>query len=118
VPRAEFLSRVGEILDEIQLGLFENAKKLQTANTEEIDSKEAFYRYFTPPPYKDGEPVPIHAGFALTHWSGDSKIEERVGEELGVTIRCIPLDDAYRKPGVCPFSGQPSKQRVVWAKAY
>jgi prolyl-tRNA synthetase len=118
VPRAELLSRVGQILDEIQLGLFENAKQLQTAHTKEIDSAEAFYRYFTPPPYEDGEPTPIHGGFALTHWSGDSKIEDRIREELGVTIRCMPGGDAYRKPGVCPFSGQPSAQRVVWAKAY
>ncbi len=118
VPRTEFLAQVGQILDAIQLGLFERAKQLQTAHTEQIDTEDAFYRYFTPPPHKDGEPTPTHGGFALTHWSGDSKIEDRIREQLGVTIRCIPIGDAYRKPGACPFSGQPSAQRVVWAKAY
>ena len=118
VPRAEFLATARQILDEIQSRLLENAKRLQTSHTTEIDSREEFYRFFTPPPSQEGDPTPIHGGFALTHWSGDSKLEDRIREELGVTIRCIPLGEAYRNRGVCPFSGQPSAQRVVWAKAY
>jgi prolyl-tRNA synthetase len=31
-------------------------------------------------------------------------------------VRCIPLGGG--EPGTCPFTGQPSKQRVVWAKSY
>ena len=41
------------------------------------------------------------------------------GEDQGrpqVTVRCIPL--APGEPGTCPFTGQPSAKRVVWAKAY
>jgi prolyl-tRNA synthetase len=33
-----------------------------------------------------------------------------------VTVRCIPL--APGVPGTCPFTGQPSAKRVVWAKSY
>ena len=56
------------------------------------------------------------AGFALTHWSGDPAIEAQLKKDLKVTLRCIPLEPSAA--GTCPFSGQPSKQRVVWAKAY
>ena len=37
-------------------------------------------------------------------------------DDLGVTVRCIPLPAG--EPGTCPFTGQPSAKRVVWAKAY
>ena len=40
----------------------------------------------------------------------------QIKDELGVTVRCIPL--APGEPGTCPFTGQPSAKRVVWAKAY
>ena len=64
----------------------------------------------------ENAPTPIHGGFALTHFSGHVKLEEQIKNDLGVTVRCIPLEKS--EPGVCPFTGKPSPQRVVWAKAY
>ena len=61
-------------------------------------------------------PTPIHGGFAMTHFNGDPKLEAQIKDELGVTVRCIPLEPG--EPGTCPFSGQPSAKRVVWAKSY
>ena len=43
-------------------------------------------------------------------------LEAKIKDDLKVTVRCIPL--AGGEPGTCPFTGQPSKQRVVWAKSY
>ena len=88
-------------------------------HTVEIDSKEEFYAFFTPKNGggADGEAQEIHGGFALTHWSGEADVEAKIKSDLGVTLRCIPLD-AGDGPGTCPFSGKPSKQRVIWAKAY
>ncbi len=133
VPRAKFLDKVTSILDEIQNNLFERAKALRAEHTRCIDTKEGFYEYFTAPaPGKGnkgsagdgsgensgGGPTPIHGGFAMTHWSGDPEVEGKISEDLAVTIRNIPIEDHYEGEGVCPFSGQPSKQRVVWAKSY
>ena len=64
----------------------------------------------------EGAPTPIHAGFALTHFSGDVELEKKIKDDLSVTVRCIPLEKS--EPGTCPFTGKPSAQRVVWAKAY
>ena len=61
-------------------------------------------------------PTPIHGGFALTHFSGDVELEQKIKDDLSVTVRCIPLEKS--EPGTCPFTGKPSAQRVVWAKAY
>ncbi len=52
----------------------------------------------------------------MCHWAEDPAVDKLL-EELKVTIRCIPLD-AEREPGTCIFTGKPSSQRVVFAKAY
>ncbi len=87
------------------------------ANTKTIDSKDEFHAYFTAPKTaRENDPTPIHGGFALTHFDGDPALEAKIKDELGVTVRCIPL--APGEPGTCPFTGKPSAKRVVWAKAY
>ncbi|MDB4986185.1 MAG: proline--tRNA ligase, partial [Myxococcaceae bacterium] len=118
IARSEFVSTVADILEQIQNGLFERALAHRKAHTHEIDSKEEFYKFFTPSRKDDDEnaPAPIHGGFALTHFSGDLELEEKIKADLSVTVRCIPLEAS--EPGTCPFTGKPSKQRVVWAKSY
>jgi len=112
LPRAAFLERLPALLDEIQSNLLTRARQARSERTREIDSKADFYAYFG----TNQEEAAAGTGFALTHWSGDPAIETQLKQDLGVTLRCIPLEASA--PGVCPFSGQPSKQRVVWAKAY
>ncbi len=112
--REQLLQSVVEQLEEIQQNLFERAKKFQHSHIKKIDTKEEFYAYFTP---KNAENPEIHGGFALSHWADDSASEEQIKKDLGVTIRCIPLDGPMEE-GVCPFSGKKSLQRVIYAKAY
>ncbi|MFL5272837.1 MAG: proline--tRNA ligase, partial [Anaeromyxobacteraceae bacterium] len=117
MPRAEFVANVGKLLQEIQDALFERALALRTEHTKTIDTKHEFYAYFTPPPTEHAnDPTPIHGGFAMTHFNGDPALEAKLKGDLGVTVRCIPLDPG--EPGTCPFTGQPSAKRVVWAKSY
>ncbi|MBN1268267.1 MAG: proline--tRNA ligase [Kiritimatiellae bacterium] len=113
-PRAEFVATVAEQLDQMQASLLERARAFRAAHTQKIDSKEEFYRYFTP---NDAEKPEIHGGFALCHWSGDAAVEEEIGRELNVTIRCIPLE-GEQEEGTCIFTGKPSPRRVVFGKAY
>ena len=56
-------------------------------------------------------------GFALAHFSGSRDVEEKLKTELKVTVRCIPRD-LPAEPGTCIFTGQPSKRRAIFAKAY
>ena len=116
VPRVEFVANVVTTLQSIQDALFERARAFRAQHTHRIDSKEAFYEFFTAPKVAENAPTPIHGGFALTHFSGDVELEKRIKEDLSVTVRCIPLEKS--EPGTCPFTGKPSPQRVVWAKAY
>ena len=114
MPRAELLANVGAILDEIQLGLVERARTLRAEHTRRIDSKDELYDCFTP---KNREKPEIHGGFAECHFSADPAVEDQVNKDLGVTVRGIPLDPEP-EDGRCIISGKPSKQRVVFAKAY
>ena len=127
VPRGEFVAKVTTILQEIQDALFQRALAFRSANTRTIDSADEFRAYFTAPKTNSpndpdsgtaspGGPTPIHGGFAMTHFDGDPALEAKIKDELGVTVRCIPL--APGEPGTCPFTGKPSAKRVVWAKAY
>ena len=113
VPRAKFVATIGELLDEIQTGLFDRALAFRKSMTKEIDSLKEFEAFFTP---KNEEKPEIHAGFALCHWSEEADTEE-ILKRLKVSLRCIPLEEAKEK-GKCLFSGKPSSQRVVFAKAY
>jgi prolyl-tRNA synthetase len=117
IPATELAGRVVDTLKAVQQALFDRAKQFRDAHTREINSKEEFYAFFTP---KDSGRPEIHGGFALAHWDGSREVEEKIKNELKVTIRCIPLDDPSNPPqaGTCPFTGNPSPRRVIWAKAY
>ena len=51
------------------------------------------------------------------HWDGTEETEELIKKETKATIRCIPLK-SNKEEGVCIFTQKPSKQRVLFAKAY
>lgn len=105
--RIEFIKTVAEQLQEMQDNLFKRALKFREDNTTKIDTKEDFYKFF------ENE----NAGFVLAHWNGKPEVEEQIKNDLKVTIRCIPLEGEKEK-GKCVITGEPSKQRVYFARSY
>jgi prolyl-tRNA synthetase len=95
-----------DLLDEIQNNLFTRAKEFRTNNTTSVDTYEDFK-----------EILEKKGGFILAHWDGTVDTELKIKEETKATIRCIPLDGVIEE-GKCIYTGQPSKQRVLFAKAY
>jgi len=117
ITRGELVGTIGTILQEMQDALYARALAHRTEHTKTIDTKEEFYAFFAEPKKKkDNDPTPIHAGFAMTHFSGETELEQKIKDDLKVTVRCIPLGDG--EPGTCPFTGKQSAKRVVWAKSY
>jgi len=114
MKREAFIGSVTAILDEIQQNLFDRAAALLKAHTHDISDKTDFYDFFTA---ANKEKPEIHGGFAHAHWCGNALCEARIKDELSVTIRCIPLDSP-EEDGSCIFCGEPSRRRVVFAKAY
>jgi prolyl-tRNA synthetase len=114
LSKSVFLETIPSILDEIQQGLFDRALAFQKAYTRPIDDPSEFNAFFTP---KNTDKPEIHGGFALSHWCGEAECEDRIKQDLTVTIRCIPFD-ALEETGKCICCGRPSRRRVVFAKAY
>jgi prolyl-tRNA synthetase len=109
--KEEFIATVTSQLDEIQENLFQRALEFKKTHTIKIDTKDEFYEFFNP------KHSHIHGGFALSHWSGDPKVEEQIKKDLNVTIRCIPFNQE-KEEGKCMMTGKKSLQRVIFSKSY
>ncbi|WP_353124153.1 proline--tRNA ligase [Dysgonomonas capnocytophagoides] len=96
---------IKDLLDEIQENIYQKALNTRTSKTISVETYEEFKEK-------------IETGvFIMAHWDGTSETEEKIKAETKATIRCIPLD-GDKTPGKCMVTGQPSTQRVVFAKAY
>jgi prolyl-tRNA synthetase len=114
LSRDRIVRELPQLLDEIQKTMFKRAFDFKKSNSVLIDDRNAFYEFFTP---KNPEKAEIHGGFAYSHWCGSEGCESKIKEDLGATIRCIPLD-AEKESGGCIYCRKPSRERVVFAKAY
>ncbi len=97
---------VKTLLDEIQTNLYNKALKFREENTFIVNDYNEFKNI-----------LETKGGFIYAHWDGTSETEEKIKEETKATIRCIPLNNKEEE-GKCIYSGKPSKQRVIFAKAY
>ncbi len=97
---------VKELLDDIQNNIYQKALNFRNEHVTEANSYEEF---------KDL--LENKTGFIAAHWDGTTETEKKIKEETKATIRCIPLNNKLEQ-GVCIYSGKPSTQRVLFAKAY
>ncbi len=110
----EFVQSVSDILQDIQDAIYNRALEYRQEHTRKVNDWKKFEKYFTP---KNPDKPEIHGGFAYSHWCGSAECEEKVKNELGVTIRVIPLD-GEEESGRCVVCGKPSNRRVIYAKSY
>ena len=106
VSSAELAATVETLLIEIQANLLASASQMLHDNTTEVDSFEEL-----------ANRVAANAGWSLAHWCGDAACEAKVKAETKATTRCIPFDQDM-KSGSCIVCGNPSQQRVIFARAY
>ena len=97
---------VQSLLDEIQLHMFNKAKDYRDTHITLVDDWDDFIRL-----------LDEKGGFLSAHWDGTSETEEAIKEKTKATIRCIPLNNEVAD-GLCILTGKPSKQRVLFARAY
>jgi prolyl-tRNA synthetase len=97
---------VKSLLNDIQISIFNSAKNFRDSSIHKVDTWEDFQKV-----------LEEKAGFISAHWDGTSETEEKIKQLTKATIRCIPLDNPL-EDGKCILTGNPSKQRVLFAKAY
>ncbi|RBL91915.1 proline--tRNA ligase [Chitinophaga flava] len=98
--------RISDLLEEIQQNLFEKAKNYRDSHITRVDTFEEFEKV-----------LDEKGGFIAAHWDGTPETEEIIKERTKATIRCIPLDNP-QEAGTCILTGKPSKERVLFARAY
>ena len=97
---------VSALLEEIQTNLFERAKQYRDEHITKVDTWDEFVQI-----------LDTKAGFVAAHWDGTPETEEKIKELTKATIRCIPLNNE-QEAGKCILTGNPSAQRVLFARAY
>jgi len=97
---------VAALLLEIQSNLLQRATKYRDDHITSVDTWDEFVNV-----------LDNKTGFVLAHWDGTAATEEKIKDQVKATIRCIPLDNPL-EDGKCILTGNPSKQRVLFARAY
>ncbi|WP_316837120.1 proline--tRNA ligase [Pedobacter nutrimenti] len=97
---------VQQLLEDIQENIYKKAADYREEHITEANSYDELK-----------ELLDTKAGFISAHWDGTPETEQKIKEETKATIRCIPLNNK-QEAGVCIYSGKPSTQRVLFARAY
>jgi prolyl-tRNA synthetase len=97
---------IANLLEEIQDNIYKKAETFRAEHITEANTYEEFKSL-----------LDDKTGFISAHWDGTSETEQKIKEETKATIRCIPLDNKL-EDGICIYTGKPSIQRVLFARAY
>jgi prolyl-tRNA synthetase len=106
VPQEGLDIYIAQLLEDIQSNIYNKAFNFREEHITKADSYDEFRELL------DGK-----AGFISAHWDGTPETEQKIKEETKATIRCVPLDNVLEN-GICIYSGKPSIQRVLFARAY
>ncbi|MBL7718395.1 MAG: proline--tRNA ligase [Flavipsychrobacter sp.] len=94
------------LLADIQSNMFHKAQKFRDEHITRVDSWEEFVKV-----------LDEKGGFVSAHWDGTPATEDKIKEMTKATIRCIPLNNEQEE-GKCVLTGNASKERVLFARAY
>lgn len=97
---------VAHLLHEIQDNIYNKALAFRNEHITETDNWDEFVKL-----------LDEKGGFVSAHWDGTPETEDSIKEKTKATIRCIPLNNKQEE-GACILTGKPSKQRVLFARAY
>ncbi len=106
VEMSNIAGTIKDLLAQIQDELFTKALNYRDTHITEVENFEEFKTV-----------LETKKGFISAHWDGTAETEQKIKELTKATIRCIPMDNKL-EDGKCVYSGQPSTQRVLFAKAY
>ena len=106
VALSELTSKVPELLDAVQQGLFDKAKKNLDEHIFEAHSLEEAKQL-----------QEEKGGFIKTMWCGELDCELKMKEQAGMSSRCIPFKQEDLGD-TCPICGKKAKHMIYWGVAY
>ena len=98
--------KIENLLSQIQDNIYKKALDFRDNNTMNVDTWDEFMKV-----------LDDKGGFIMAHWDGTPATEQRIKDLSKATIRCIPLNNR-KEAGKCILTGNPSDQRVLFARAY
>lgn len=105
LPFNQAVEKIGELLEQIQTNLLQQAKKRRDDNTVEVDNWEDFKKAI-----KENK-------FVLAPWQDNSELEKKIKTETKATLRCYPLDQKDGKY-ISILSKKPCSRKALFAKSY
>ena len=106
VPLTDIAARIPQLLDDVQQGLYDKAKK---------NMDEHIYPAYSLEEAKELQEK--NGGFIKTMWCGDLQCELDMKEKAGMSSRCIPFKQEHLDD-VCACCGKPAKTMIYWGVAY
>lgn len=97
---------VESLLKDIQQYMYNKALQYRDEHITKADNWDEFVKL-----------LDEKGGFISAHWDGTGETEDAIKEKTKATIRCIPLNNEP-EAGRCILTGNPSTQRVLFARAY
>lgn len=102
-----FIQILPKMLDDIQTELYEKACQFQQNHMVHCRNQKELYAFF-----QKGK-----KGFATAYFCGKVSIEKQLQQDLGITVRCLPLNK-QEDLGNCIFTGAQMSRMAIFAKAY
>jgi prolyl-tRNA synthetase len=98
--------KIEHLLSQIQTNIYQKALDYRDQHINTVNTWDEFI-----------DALENKTGFVSAHWDGTSETELKIKELTKATIRCVPLGNPQEN-GTCVLTGAPSKERVLFAKAY
>ncbi|MDI3479334.1 MAG: prolyl-tRNA synthetase [Rikenellaceae bacterium] len=105
LSQENIVENVKNYLENIQQNLYNTALDFRESHTFYADNWDEFVEKIE------------NGNFVWAHWDGTTETELKIKELTKATIRLIPLD-IKSENGTCILTGNPSKHRVLFARAY
>ncbi len=98
--------KIEHLLEQMQENIFKKALDFRDNATYSADTMDELVNI-----------LDTKGGFVYAHWDGTAETENKIKELTKATIRCIPFNNKHEN-GKCILTGNPSSQRVLFARAY
>jgi prolyl-tRNA synthetase len=106
MPLEDIVHSLQALLDDIQNGLFEQAKAYRDAHTTKVTNMDELGKA-------------VETGFAKAMWCGERACEDEIKEKFNASSRNMPFDQEGETFGTtCVCCGKPAKKVMYFAKAY
>ena len=102
----EVFEKLGELLDEIQINMFNMCKENVERRTSIATNLEEFQNDLT-----------TNQGYIKAMWCGDEECENKIRELTGAKSRCIPFTQE-KISNVCVCCGKTADTMVYWGRQY